>query len=265
MQPYANDVELRIDPMFSLSLVLVASSLFCAGWVKGIFGMGLPAVSLGLLSLTMPPVEAAMLIVVPTLTTNAWQFLTGPARLALCSRLTTLLIGVVVGTALGVGFLTGSHTALVSLALGSVLILYAIVGLRAARFHVTPRAEPWVSPLIGLMTGTVNGATGVSVMPLVPYLNSIGLQRDALIQAMGLVFMVAMLSLASCLAWTGHFEVASAGASALAMIPVFAGMSLGQALRVRMHADAFRKWFFVGLIVLGGYSALRALFHLTQA
>jgi len=248
--------------MLSLSLVIVASSLFVAGWVKGIFGMGLPAVSLGLLSLTMPPVEAATLIVVPTLATNAWQFVTGPRRLELCVRLGTLLVGVVIGTTLGIGFLTGSHTTLVSLALGSVLILYAIVGLRAARFDVTPRAEPWASPLVGLMTGTVNGATGISVMPLVPYLNSIGLQRDALIQAMGLVFMVAMLTLASCLAWTGHFEVASARTSALALLPVFAGMWLGQTIRVRLHADAFRKWFFVGLIVLGSYSALRALLQL---
>ena len=36
-------------------------------------------------------------------------------------------------------------------------------------------------------------------MPLVPYLNSIGLQREALIQAMGLIFMTAMLALAATL------------------------------------------------------------------
>jgi uncharacterized membrane protein YfcA len=245
-----------------MSMILIALSLFFAGCVKGIFGMGLPAVSLGLLSLSMPPVEAAALIVVPTLATNAWQFLAGDQRIALCTRLATLLIGVAIGTTIGIGFLTGSHTALVSLALGGVLILYAIVGLRAVRFHVPPRTESLLSPAIGLVTGTINGATGISVMPLVPYLNSIGLQRDALIQAMGLVFMIAMLSLASGLAWTGHFEIASARASTLALIPVFAGMYLGQLIRVRLHADDFRKWFFIGLIVLGTYSALRATLQL---
>jgi uncharacterized protein len=244
--------------MTLFSVLLITLSLFCAGCVKGIFGMGLPAISLGLLSLSMPPVEAAALIVVPTLATNAWQFLTGAQRSALCARLATLLIGVAIGTVIGIGFLTGTHTALVSLALGGVLIVYAVVGLSAARFDVSPRAESRLSPLIGLITGTINGATGVSVMPLVPYLNSIGLQRDALIQAMGLVFMVAMLSLASCLAWTGHFEVASAGASTIALLPVFAGMYAGQLIRVRLHADDFRKWFFIGLIALGTYSALRA-------
>lgn len=242
----------------------IALSLFCAGLVKGLFGMGLPAVSLGLLNLFMPPVEAATLIVIPTLATNAWQFLTGSARVAMSARFATLLTGVVLGTAAGIGFLTGSNTALVSLSLGGVLILYALIGLSSVRLHVPASAESWMSPPIGLVTGIVNGATGVSVMPLVPYLNSIGLERDALIQAMGLVFMVSMLSLALCLAWTGHLEIASAGASALALIPVFAGMSVGQVIRMRLHADEFRRWFFVGLLALGGYSALRAIVQLSS-
>ena len=247
--------------MTATSMFIVVC-LFCAGSVKGVFGMGLPAVSLGLLSLAMPPVEAATLIVVPTLLTNAWQFFNGPQPFALLARLATLLGGVMFGTALGIGFLTGANTALVSLCLGGVLILYALVGLKAARFDVSSRVERWTSPLIGLMTGTVNGATGVSVMPLVPYLNSIGLQRDVLIQAMGLVFMVAMLALSGCLAWTGHLKVASAGASTLALVPVFAGMYLGQLVRLRLHADQFRRWFFFGLFALGGYSVLRALWQM---
>jgi uncharacterized protein len=98
----------------------------------------------------------------------------------------------------------------------------------------------------------------VSVMPLVPYLSSTDLQREALIQTMGLVFMIAMLALAVCLAWTGHFKVASAGASTLAMLPAFAGMYAGQLVRQRLHGDAYRKWFFIGLIALGTYSVLRA-------
>lgn len=246
------------------TLLLVALSLFCGGWVKGVFGMGLPTVALGLLSLTLPPVEAATLIVVPTLATNAWQFAMGPHRVAVAARFAILLIGVAIGTVLGVGFLTGSHTALVSLALGGVLILYAVIGMLATRLHVSASAERWASPLIGFATGIVNGATGVSVMPLVPYLNSIGLQREALIQAMGLVFMTAMLALATCLAWTGHFAVASAGASTLTLLPVFAGMYAGQLVRLRLHGDAYRKWFFIGLLGLGAYSVIRATLQMMR-
>ncbi|HKS57153.1 MAG TPA: sulfite exporter TauE/SafE family protein [Steroidobacteraceae bacterium] len=246
------------------TVLLISLALFCGGWVKGVFGMGLPTVALGLLSLTMPPVEAATLIVVPTLATNAWQFATGPQRAAVTARFAILLIGVAIGTVVGVGFLTGSHTSLVSLALGGVLIAYAAIGMLSAKLHVSSSAERWASPVVGFATGIVNGATGVSVMPLVPYLNSIGLQREALIQAMGLIFMTAMLALAACLAWTGHFVVASAGASTLALLPVFAGMYAGQLVRLRLHAGAYRKWFFIGLIVLGMYSVIRATLQIVR-
>lgn len=134
----------------------------------------------------------------------------------------------------------------------------------SAKLHVSNSAERWASPLVGFATGSVNGATGVSVMPLVPYLTAVGLQREALIQAMGLVFMTAMLALAACLAWTGHFAVASAGASTLALLPVFAGMYAGQLVRLRLHADAYRKWFFIGLIALGAYSVIRATLQLVR-
>jgi uncharacterized protein len=258
LQPSSSVRASRIVGVISTAL-LVGLSLFLGGWVKGVFGMGLPTVALGLLSLSMPPVEAAALIVVPTLATNAWQFLSGPESVAVTRRFAILLVGVVVGTVIGVGFLTGSHTALVSLALGGVLILYAAVGLFATRLHVPTGSQRWLSPVIGVATGIVNGATGVSVMPLVPYLASTGLPREMLIQAMGLVFMIAMLALATCLAWTGHFQITAAGASTLALLPVFLGMYAGQLVRVRLHADAYRKWFFIGLLGLGAYSMIRAL------
>lgn len=243
--------------------VMVGASLFVAGFSKGMFGMGLPTISLGLLSLLMVPVEAATLIVIPTLVTNAWQYLTGSHRLAMARRFATLLLGVSVGTVAGIGFLTDSNTALVSLALGTVLLLYAIVGLLASQLTIDANAERWASPLTGVLTGIVNGATGVSVMPLVPYLNSISLERDELIQAMGLVFMTAMIALASCLAWSGHLQIASAGASTVALIPVFFGMYAGQSTRTRLPAPQFRRWFFVGLIGIGGYSVVRAALQMS--
>ena len=221
--------------------------------------MGLPTVSLGLLSLMMPTIEAAALIVVPTLATNVWQFIAGNERATIVRRLASLLGGVIAGTVLGVQFLTRTNTAVVSLGLGLVLLAYAMIGLRALTWRMPDSMQRVASLGIGIVTGVINGATGVAVMPLVPYLNSIGLERDTLIQAMGLVFVVAMLTLAACLAWTGHFELGSARDSTLALVPVFVGMLLGQQVRVRLHADTHRRWFFYGLIGLGGYTIVRAL------
>ena len=51
--------------------------------------------------------------------------------------------------------------------------------------------------------------------------------------------------------------------SALALVPAFAGMLLGQAIRSRIHPDVFRRWFFAGLLLLGLYMVGRTVAALT--
>ncbi len=49
-----------------------------AGFVKGVIGLGLPTVSMGLLSVVMPPAKAASLLIVPSFVTNVWQLARTP-------------------------------------------------------------------------------------------------------------------------------------------------------------------------------------------
>ncbi len=58
-----------------------------AGFVKGVLGLGLPTVSMGLLAVAMTPGQAAATLVVPSLATNVWQMVAGPHFRALVKRL----------------------------------------------------------------------------------------------------------------------------------------------------------------------------------
>jgi hypothetical protein len=51
-------------------LAATADAFLLAGFVKGVIGMGLPTVSIGLLGLLMTPIQAAAILVVPSLVTN---------------------------------------------------------------------------------------------------------------------------------------------------------------------------------------------------
>ena len=227
--------------------------------MKGVVGMGLPTVAMGILGLVMPPATAAAMLIVPSFVTNVWQLVAGPAFGALLRRFALMMIAVFVGTLLGIGVITGPSAALAGVALGAVLALYGVVGLTAPRFRVPRQMEYWLSPVIGFVTGLIAGATGVFVIPAVPYLNSLGLAKDELIQTLGLAFTVSTISLAVALASRGQFQFDAAWTSLAAVVPALAGMFIGQKLRDRMHPEAFRKWFFVGLLVLGVYMTVRAL------
>lgn len=240
-----------------MTIFIVACALLLAGAVKGLFGMGLPTVSMGLLALTLAPVQAASLLVIPTLVTNLWQ-LSGPGLRAQLQRFATLMIAMCVGTVVGVQLLTGGSTTLVSRVLGAVLVIYAAVGLLFRPMMLPAKWERWCSPVIGLISGVVNGATAIAAVPLVPYLGTLALPRDTLVQALGILFTTAMLALAVCLAVTGHLAVGSLGLSAVSLAPVALGMVIGQAVRRRLAASTFQRWFYIGLLVLGIYMIWRA-------
>ena len=236
--------------------LLAAATFLLAGLVKGVIGMGLPTVAMGLLAVVLPPVEAAALLVVPSLVTNVWQLLAGPRFAMLARRLWTMMAGVVLGTIAGAGILAGDTAAVASIGLGIALAVYAIVGLAGLRIAVARRHEVWLAPLVGVTTGLVTGATGVFVLPAVPYLQAIGLQKEELIQALGLSFTVSTLALAAGLLRVDAWHAGSAWMSVLALVPALVGMYLGQVLRQRIAPATFRRVFFAGLLLLGAYLAL---------
>ena len=246
-----------MDDSFALVAVAFAAFLL-AGVVKGVIGLGLPVVAIGLLALVVAPAQAAALLVVPSLVTNLWQTVAGPSLLALARRLWSMLFGICLGIWASPTLLTTDTSGYATLALGAALALYAVLGLTSVRFAVSARAEPWVAPLIGLATGAVAAATGVFAIPSVPYLQAIGLEKDDLVQALGLTFTVSTLALAVVLARDGVLGSSMAGASLMALAPALGGMILGQRIRARVHPETFRLVFLLGLLALGGHLVLRA-------
>lgn len=233
---------------------IVAAVFVLGGFVKGVVGLGLPTITMGLLSIVMLPAQAAALLVVPSLITNLWQ-IGGPGFFALLRRLATMLIGVCVGVALGAGWLGGSAWA--SAGLGLALIVYAALGLLHWRFHVAPRYEGWLAPLVGVTTGLVTAATGVFVIPAVPYLQALGLEKDELVRALGLSFLLSTIALGASLGAGGGLQRTELLGSLLAVLPALAGMGVGQWLRGRVQAETFKTIFFAGLLLLGLYLAAR--------
>ena len=83
------------------TLILVCLVFVLAGFTKGIIGLGLPTIAMGLLAVVLPPAEAAALLILPSLVTNVWQMLDGPHFGRLLRRLWPLNVGVCLGTWLG--------------------------------------------------------------------------------------------------------------------------------------------------------------------
>lgn len=240
-------------------VAVVALIFFMAGIVKGVTGMGLPTVSMGLLGAFMPAVAAASLLLVPSFVTNIWQLLAGPSLLHLVKRLWPMMLCIVAGTIAGASLLTDGNQQWTTTALGLTLIVYAGFSLLARQLSVPARLERFLSPTIGLATGVVTGATGIFVIPAVPYLQALGLSKDDLVQALGLSFTVSTVALALGLARGGALQADGLMLSVLAVVPALLGMWAGQRLRDRISPATFRRWFLICLLLLGLELALRSV------
>lgn len=241
----------------ALHVATVALTFVIAGTVKGVTGMGLPTVAMGVLGTLMLPAQAASLLILPSFITNVWQLLAGPGVAALVRRFWLMMAGIVAGTIAAASFIAGSGGAWAVTGLGAALTLYAASGLLSWRFSVSPLHERRLSLVIGVVTGLVTGGTGVFVVPAVPYLQALDLKKEDLVQALGLSFTVSTVALAIGLARESAFAIDDITSSLLAVIPALLGMWIGQHVRERISPATFRRWFFICLLALGLQLLLR--------
>lgn len=231
-----------------------------AGMVKGVIGLGLPALSMGLLTVMMSPYQAASLLIVPSMLTNFWQLFAEGGVIVLLKRFWSLVLGIIIGSIWSI-FPTLSDSQFPSEALlGSMLGLYGLYGLLGKKIPNLSAYERYLSPIIGYLGGALTVATGVIVIPVVPYVQSLQLKRDELVQTLGLAFTVST----SCLAvfiYKNPVEQLSLDGWMLSvgLIPALLGMWFGTKIRYRISEAKFRRVFFLGLFCLGSYMLLHRL------
>ena len=240
-------------------LAVTAGAFLLAGFVKGVIGLGLPTVAIGLLGLMMTPAQAAAIMVAPALITNVWQAMVGKDLLPLVKRIWPMLAGICIGTFIAAKWLPGANSGQATIWLGFALVFYAGLGLIKIDFRVSPRAERWLSLPIGALTGAITAATGVYVLPGTPYLHALKLDRHQLVQMLGISFTVSTLALGVALMHAGEIGMSLAVPVVVAIVTSLLGMWLGQLVRGRVRETTFRLWFFLGLLALGVHLALRGL------
>lgn len=239
---------------------IIGLVFFVAGLVKGVVGLGLPSIAVGLLSVTVGLKPALALLVMPSFFTNVWQALAGTALGMILQRTWPMMLMILAGTWGGVWLLARLDAKVLAIILGATLIGYAAMGFMRPALPHPGRYERVLSLPVGLVHGIVAGMTG-SYIPAVPFLQSLGLSKDVLVQAMGVVFTLSTIALALALADQRLLSPALLTASAGAVLPALAGMYAGQIVRQRLSEKHFRKLLLCALMALGCYIIVRAVWR----
>ncbi|MBF0380156.1 MAG: sulfite exporter TauE/SafE family protein [Magnetococcales bacterium] len=249
-------METLYDPV---TLLMIFTTFVIAGCVKGVVGIGLPSVSVTLLTISIGLPEAMGLLLMPTFVANIFQAVVGGSTGQLLKRIWSFLLMAVLFVWLGSLIFINVNLDLVSSLLGATLIAHSLISLANFQITVPKSREKIMGILLGAANGTLGGMTGSFVIPGVLYLNAIGLPRDLMIQAVGMLFALSTAALAVAM---GHNNILSFDLwllSSVSVIPAIIGMILGKYIRSMLSEKIFKKVFFISLFSLGFYILTRSI------
>ena len=240
-------------------LVMVIAFFLIGGLVKGVIGMGLPMVVVPGLALMMPLHDAMAIFLVPGVVANIWQALSGPWLGVLLKRMWSYLAASFLAIWVGVSIVAATRSDAMVLVLACLLCSYSAWSLVAPRLPPPGRHEVWMAPLAGGLGGVMMGLTGTYIVPGLLYLETLRLERDMFVQALGLILVTITATLALSKTTVGLVSWDHATLSAIGLVPAGLGIWSGRRIRRRVSETLYRKGFFVVLFMIGVYMGVRTL------
>ena len=239
------------------SLLIAGIGLVAAGIVKGATGIGYSSCALPFLVSAIGLQPAMGLVIIPALASNVMLLFTAGHVRETINRFWPLYAATLPGIAGGIALLVWIEQTLPTRLLGVLIVLYAVLALLRPSLRIGARFERRARVPVGLLNGLMTGLTGSQVMPLMPYLLSIGLDADRFVQANNIAVVTASIFLALGLMSAGVLSAPALVVSILAVAPALIGVGIGAWARRYIRANVFRILVLVLLMALGLSLAVR--------
>lgn len=244
-------------PFSETQLLIIYVVFFGAALAKGITGLGFSTACLPFLVLALGLRETLPLLLLPSLSSNVLVMRDAGPLKATVSRFWPMFLAQIPGVFLGLWLLNWLDGGLAAAILGTVLIVYCVFALARPTLYLSSATARYLRLPCGFVTGSVNGLTGSQVMPVMPYLLSLQLQPQQLVQAINASFTVSSVMMVIGLTQLGLLTVPVAVVSIVGLIPVYFGIKIGSRLREKFSPEMFRKLVLFTLIGLGGVLIMR--------
>ena len=240
-----------MDDFDIATLALLALGLVAGGVTKGFAGSGLPTVSVASMAIVIDVPTAVALMPIPLLVANARQAFRGGYMRNAMRCFWPLLVCLPFGTVLGVKVLTGIDARTVSGLVGAIVVAFALLSQVRFEWRVSARRDRQLQPFVGLGAGVIGGISSIFAPLIVMHLMSLRLPKDEFVGTVGLAYLVGIVPMILALAAFGRLGQTETLWGAAALVPVLAGMFLGERLRGHFSETLFRRCLLVLLLLAG--------------
>jgi len=224
---------------------------FLGGLVKGTIGVGLPTVTLTLLSFFFDIKDSISFILIPVILTNLVQMLDGKELKSIFQQTKFFLVTSVVFVIPGFLVLRAINSNTILLILASLLVLNSCLVLFnkiiTIKKHTSFQTQFW----IGALTGITTGVTSIYTMPFIFLIQSLKFNKEKLIQLMGLSFFLYSLTQFALFYSFSMINEKVLLFSSVACIPILIGVISGKYLRKVLSEQTFKQLFNYMLLISG--------------
>jgi|TARA_B100001059_G_scaffold236773_1_gene290161 uncharacterized membrane protein YfcA len=247
----------NIDHLILIQVILI---FLAGGAVKGLIGVGLPTVTLTLLSFIFDIKESISIILLPVIITNLYQMLNGKHLKQIIDDTKIFQISAVPTVFLGFYFLLLLKSDTILLILAIVLIYNSFLGLLKYEIKFKNYKSKYYQILIGGLTGTVTGISGIYTMPFIFLLQSLQYSKNKAIQLMGLTFFLFACTQFLLFILYDLISFKILALSSIACIPILLGVYLGTVLRRNISENIFKMLFNLMLVFMGILLIIKTIF-----
>ncbi len=237
--------------MDSPTIIFILSVFFFSAFLKGITGLGFSTICLPILCTAIDIKTAIPAVILPSIASNLLVMAEAGRFGEALGRFRLLYFSALPGLVLGLIFLGSVPSAWPRAVLGLVLVSYAAWALNQKRFSLSSSAARLLKIPVGLATGLVNGLTGSQVMPVLPYLISLNLNKNLFVQSINIHFTISSLVMLAGLAGLGFLTRSLLLIALAGVLPVALGIKLGGLFRRRLSQEVYRRLVLVFLILVG--------------
>lgn len=239
------------------TLAFSATAVLGAGFVRGFSGFGFSMITMISLSFLMSPAEIVPMILLWEVIASTWLLPRIWHQVDWVS-IAWLLLGVLIGTPIGVYFLTRIPAKPMQAAIaGMVIVLVLAVW---CGFRISSNAGRVTAGGVGVVSGILNGGATIGGPPVVLFYYSSKSDLSRARASLIAFFLATDLFAASICATQGLFTSKSLSLTGMLLIPLVIGLTLGSKSFFKMDPEVFRRRVMAILVILSIGSLMQAFF-----
>lgn len=244
----ADNLPRQFSPALLISVTLI---FFASGLVKGVGGIGMALVSVPIMSVIYSPSIAVAVVSIPLIITNVWQGLIAADPGKTFKNYYPIIITMTLTMLVTSYYSDRLSESVTSITLGIIAILFACLNLGLKIPTVSPVWDRSLQILAGITAGIAGGISGLVVIPLILYMISRKIDKEACVPALGVMFLISGVVIVFSYGLNGTMTNQLFLISCLASVPALIGVFVGEKIRHRINEVTFRRFVLYLILAIG--------------